>query len=66
MEYLNFTIAREVFAKIARFPDARMKIGNSEFKFTPEHLKTFDALAKNFRPVSFSEILFQITACIHI
>lgn len=46
MEYLNFVFPREVFAKIAKSPDARMKIGNSEFKFTAEHLKTFDALAK--------------------
>jgi hypothetical protein len=53
MEYLNFIFPREVFAKIAKSPDARMKIGNSEFKFTAEHLKTFDAMAKISDPSVF-------------
>ncbi len=53
MEYLNFVFPREVFAKIAKSPDARMKIGNNDFKFTAEHLKTFDALAKISDPSVF-------------
>lgn len=46
MEYLNFKIRREFFAKIAKSPNAKIKIGNAEFQFTPEHLKTFAAMIK--------------------
>lgn len=46
MEYLNFRIPREIFAKIARSTGARIKIGAAEFAFTAEHLKIFDALTK--------------------
>lgn len=45
-EYLNFKIPRETYAKIAAAADGKIKIGAAEFKFTPEHLKTFAALVK--------------------
>jgi len=46
IEYLNFKIPREVFVKIVKTSDAKIKIGNTEFKFTPEHLKTFAAMVR--------------------
>lgn len=46
MEYLNFKISRENLAKIAKASAGKLKIGNAEFQFTPEHLKTFAALIK--------------------
>ncbi len=46
MEYLNFKIRREFFAKIAKSPNAKIKIGNAEFQLTPEHLKIFAAMLK--------------------
>ena len=46
MEYLNFKISRENLAKIAKTSVAKLKIGNAEFQFTPEHLKTFADLIK--------------------
>lgn len=38
-EYLNFIIARENIAKIAKSKTARLKLGNAEFTFKPEHLR---------------------------
>lgn len=53
MEYLNFRIPREIFARIARSTGARIKIGAAEFVFTAEHLKIFDAIAKISDPKIF-------------
>ena len=45
-EYLNFKISRENLLKIAGAANAKLKIGNAEFQFTPEHIRAFAALAK--------------------
>ena len=50
MEFLNFKISRANLEKIARATDVKMKIGNAELKFTPEHLKTFNNLLKISNP----------------
>ena len=46
IEYLNFKISRENLIKIAKSTNAKLKIGNAEFQFTPEHLRVFAALVK--------------------
>ncbi len=51
MEYLNFKISRENLTKIAKTSAAKLKISNSEFQFTPEHLKTFADLMKISDPL---------------
>ncbi len=50
MEYLNFKFPREVIEKIGKSNEAKIKIGNSEFIFTPEHLKVFSAMTKISNP----------------
>lgn len=50
-EYLNFKISRENLIKIAKADSAKLKIGNAEFQFTPEHLKNFAALVKISNPM---------------
>lgn len=50
-EYLNFKISRENLIKIANSTVAKLKIGNAEFQFTPEHLKVFAALVKISDPL---------------
>ncbi len=51
MEYLNYKISRENLVKLAKSADAKLKIGNSEFKFTSEHLRIFAALVKISDPL---------------
>ncbi len=46
IEYLNFKISRENLIKIAKSSNAKLKIGNAEFQFAPEHLRVFTALVK--------------------
>jgi hypothetical protein len=46
MEYLNFKISRANLEKIAQGKDVKLKLGDSELKFTPEHLRTFANLLK--------------------
>ena len=41
MEYLNFEISREHLAAIAIESNVRFVLGDNEFTFTREHLKTF-------------------------
>jgi hypothetical protein len=43
-EFLNFNFPREVLAKIVNGKNVQMKMGNANFKFTPEHLKLFAGL----------------------
>ena len=53
MEYLNFKISRRNLEKIAKASEVKLKIGNAEIKFTPEHLKTFANLLKISNPTGF-------------
>jgi hypothetical protein len=48
MEYLNFRISRTDLAKVAASADAKFKLGNFEFTFTPAQL----TMLKNFLAVS--------------
>ena len=41
VEYLNFKLTREQLTKIAKGKNVRIKIGDAEFAFTPEHIKMF-------------------------
>ncbi len=50
-EYLNFKISRENLIKIAKANSAKLKIGNAEFQFTPEHIRAFAALVKISNPI---------------
>ncbi len=45
-EFLNFTVARENIAKIAKGSKATMKIGAAEFTFTSEQMRTLVNLVK--------------------
>ena len=45
-EYLNFKISRRDLIKIAKSTTAKLKIGNADFQFTPEHLRNFAALVE--------------------
>ncbi len=45
-EFLNFAVSRENLAKIAKGSKATMKIGASEFSFTPEQMRTFANIIK--------------------
>lgn len=51
MEYLNFKISRANLEKIAKGSNVKIKLGDAEFKFTPEHVKTFANLLKIINPV---------------
>jgi len=53
MEYLNFKISPEKLAKIGNSPEARLKIGNAEFKFLPSHLKVISGIVKIANPSEF-------------
>lgn len=50
MEYLNFKISRIDLEKIAASPEAKMKIGEAEFKFLPSHLRVFAGMTKISNP----------------
>ena len=39
MEYLNFVISRDVLAKACSFSDVQLKLGDSSFAFTKDHLR---------------------------
>lgn len=41
VEYLNFILTRQQFAKIARGNNVQMKIGSAEFNLKPEQIKMF-------------------------
>lgn len=51
MEYLNFKIARRDLAKISVTGNVKFRIGNADFKFTPEHITLF----KNILAISDSK-----------
>ena len=53
MEYLNFKFSPETLSKIGNSPEARLKIGNSEFKFLPTHLKVISGIVKIANPSNF-------------
>ena len=50
-EFLNFNFPREVLEKIVNGKNVQMKLGNTNFKFTPEHLKLFAGLLAISSPV---------------
>ena len=39
MEYLNFTVSRDVLAKIASTSNVHFKLGDSTFKFSNDHMR---------------------------
>ena len=53
MEYLNFKISPENLAKIGNAAEAKIKIGNAEFKFLPSHLKVLSGIVKIANPSEF-------------
>lgn len=53
MEYLNFKISRSNLEKIAALAEAKMKIGEAEFKFLPSHLRVFSGMVKISNPSDF-------------
>ena len=53
MEYLNFKFAPETLSKIGNSSEARLKIGTSEFKFLPSHLKAISGIVKIANPKEF-------------
>lgn len=53
MEYLNFKFSPETLSKIGNSAEARLKIGSSEFKFLPSHLKAISGIVKIANPKEF-------------
>lgn len=52
IEYLNFKLTREQLSKISKGKDVKLKIGDIEFKLTPEHIKMFANLFALSDPAS--------------
>ena len=53
MEYLNFKFSPETLSKIGNSSEARLKIGNAEFKFLPSHLRVISGIVKIANPAEF-------------
>lgn len=53
MEYLNFKISRIDLQKMGNSSEAKIKIGEAEFRFLPSHLRVFSGMAKISNPSDF-------------
>jgi hypothetical protein len=52
MEYLNFTLSRDLLIKLASAGTAHFKLGDATFAFSREHLRMFADLAEISDPMS--------------